>query len=319
MIPCPDCKRHIHESDASCPFCGRAQAATSTPWTALLGAALVTATMGLSACSTDSKGDEAGTTTVADTESDTDTETTNTTQEEDGPNDLDNGGGSFYAGPEDETTAGGVPQCDPFLQDCNEGEKCVPWASSGGNFDANKCVTVVGEQAAGEACNYDGPVASTDDCDGQSFCWSADEDGVGVCRAFCEGTADDPECAAEHSCLIANNGSINLCIDTCDPLAPDCPEDQVCAWAGSGFLCVDSEGTGLLGEPCDQIADCGPGLICLTEEVLPACAGTACCVEFCNVDDPQPVCTLEGTACEPFYPPGEAPEGYENVGVCISP
>lgn len=47
-----------------------------------------------------------------------------------------------------------------------------------------------------------------------------DVDGVlmGVCTEFCQGTENNPICPPLTSCLIANGGSITLCLETCDPL-----------------------------------------------------------------------------------------------------
>lgn len=319
MIPCSDCKRHIRETDASCPFCGRAQAVTSLPWVARVGAALiVTATLGMSACTNEPpSGDEAETSTIADTE--TDSETTNTTQEEESTNEVDDGGASFYAGPEDDTTTGAPPDCDPFAQDCPEGEKCVPYAGSSPSLDSNKCVPVLGSQGEGEPCTYAGVFESTDDCDETSFCFIFNTEGEGLCQSFCTGTVDAPVCGQGQTCVIDGQGSINLCIDTCDPLAPACPEPLGCTWISPDFLCTSHEETDLLGESCEEIANCGPGLTCVDSEALPECASTACCAEFCALDDPEAVCALEGTQCEPFYSPGQAPEGLENVGICIAP
>jgi len=57
----------------------------------------------------------------------------------------------FYAPSSDITP---VTACDPFLQGCPEGEKCVAYASTGGNWDANKCVPVFGDAGPGESCIY---------------------------------------------------------------------------------------------------------------------------------------------------------------------
>jgi hypothetical protein len=99
-------------------------------------------------------------------------------------------------------------ECDPFAQDCPEGEKCVPYASTGETFNANKCVPVTGTAEPGDACTHDGDVVATDDCDAQSVCWN------GTCAPFCDGTADDPVCSEGSWCLIGYEGSVNLCLPT---------------------------------------------------------------------------------------------------------
>mgnify|MGYP006921782934 CR=1 FL=1 len=82
--------------------------------------------------------------------------------------------------------------CDIFAQDCPEGEKCVPFASTdSGVWDGNKCVPVQGDQAPGEDCTWTGIVEATDDCDANSICWNAELVGdqyVGTCVAQCTGS-----------------------------------------------------------------------------------------------------------------------------------
>lgn len=216
---------------------------------------------------------------------------------------------------------GAVSECDPFAQDCPENEKCVPYGSTGGNWDANKCVPVTGSGAAGDACTYGGTVEATDDCDANTHCWDVmDVDGmnVGVCTPFCTGTADDPICGPDTSCLIANDGSINLCITTCDPLLQDCNAGLACFWANSGFNCIFTTQDIPLGEVCGFINDCASGLACLTAEVLPACNGSACCGSWCSIAEGA-ACPQMGTECSAFFEEGMAPPGYEDVGVCILP
>ena len=78
---------------------------------------------------------------------------------------------SFYAGPPQPAS----PACDPYMQDCPEGEKCVPMASPGSDaFDENKCVPVTGEGEPGDACAYGGVNEATDDCGPDSYCYFVD-------------------------------------------------------------------------------------------------------------------------------------------------
>ncbi len=212
---------------------------------------------------------------------------------------------------------GGVNECDIFLQDCMPGEKCVPYASGGGTWDANKCVPVMGDGMVGEACVYKGVVEATDDCDESSACWYIDNMGMGVCTAFCEGSPQDPVCPEGDTCLISNMGSIAFCLPGCNPIAQDCPEGQGCFWSGSTFACASLTAEIPAGEPCGFINDCAEGLMCLTADVIPGCAGSACCGEFCDLDCGPDSCTLPGTSCAPFFEGGGASPGNADVGVCI--
>ncbi|WP_146157374.1 ribulose phosphate epimerase [Enhygromyxa salina] len=212
-------------------------------------------------------------------------------------------------------------ECDPFAQDCPEGEKCVAYASLGASWDANLCVPVTGGQSVGEPCSYAGPVEATDDCDATSACWDLEEiDGawIGVCHSFCDGTPDDPACAQGSECLIANEGSINLCVFSCDPLEQACGDGLGCYWNGVGFACEPSDTHILLGQPCQYVNDCDAGLICLGVANLPTCEGDNCCTSYCDLLLGDGQCEdVPGTSCVPFYEEGEAPIGGDSLGVCI--
>ncbi|WP_255215885.1 ribulose phosphate epimerase [Pseudenhygromyxa sp. WMMC2535] len=215
-----------------------------------------------------------------------------------------------------------VAECDPWAQDCPDGEKCVPYANDGGNsWNANKCVTILGDGSIGDECTWDGIIEATDTCGTDSVCWDAqDVDGVavGVCTAFCDGSPDDPSCDVGTSCLIANDGSITLCIQNCDPLLQDCEASGLaCYWAVDSFQCIATSQGLQLNEECGYINDCDEGMVCLDASVLPNCAGSACCAGYCDIDDPQ--CLDGDTECVTFWEEGEELPGYENVGICILP
>lgn len=217
---------------------------------------------------------------------------------------------------------GPMSTCDPFEQDCLDGEKCVPYASTGGNWDANKCVPVLGDGAPGDECTWDGAVEATDSCDASSHCWEvAEVDGtlVGTCTSFCEGSPDDPQCDQGTSCLIANT-SINLCVPSCDPLLQDCQEGQGCYWAANGdqqFQCIFHSGSEIAtGEACGFINDCQPSNLCADASLLPACEGSSCCASYCELGNAD---CGEGTECVPFFEDNTAPPEYVDVGVCIIP
>jgi hypothetical protein len=212
----------------------------------------------------------------------------------------------------------GVHACDPWLQDCPGGEKCVAYSASGGNWDANRCVEINGVGQQGDPCTYSGTAESIDDCGADSFCWNVDVEGIGVCTPFCDGTVDSPLCEPDQGCTIANNGSINLCLQSCDPLLQDCEAGSVCFYDFSGdFVCTfPSDGT-VTGGACGFINDCAPGNVCLSAEALPECDGPTCCGAFCSLGDPT--CATVGTECTPFFEEGSAPPAYVDIGVCIVP
>ena len=214
----------------------------------------------------------------------------------------------------------GEHACDPWVQDCPDGEKCVPYGSTGGNWDANKCVPVLGDGQAGDTCTWDGTSVATDSCGPDTYCWDVVElegELVGVCTEFCTGTPDDPICDQESSCVIVNEGSITLCIDTCDPLLQACGEGLGCFWTNNDFNCVFTAGDIAEAQPCGYVNDCAPGLVCASSSVLPSCEGTDCCTAYCDLSDPD--CPDAATECAPFFDEGTAPPNYVDIGVCILP
>ncbi|WP_052548993.1 hypothetical protein [Enhygromyxa salina] len=291
----------------------------------LLSLCLVGGALTLSACGDKTDTESTGASTVATTSNgsaDTDND-----EDTGGPDDF-GGDGDGDPGTTTTTSAGFVPtdgdmpsiaECDPWAQDCPEGEKCVAYGSTGGGWDANKCVPINGDGTQGEPCTYDGTAASTDDCNADTWCWNVSEEGVGVCTSFCTGSPDDPICEPGYGCSIANEGSITLCLLNCDPLLQDCPSaTDSCFYDFSGnFVCAFFTQNLPTGEPCGFINDCIGGDICLGADVLPSCAGASCCAEFCDLTDPT--CTVEGTECTPLFEDGTAPPDYVDVGVCIIP
>jgi hypothetical protein len=209
-------------------------------------------------------------------------------------------------------------ECDSFAQDCPDGQKCVPYGSTGGGWDAHKCVPVLGDQAPGEPCTYSGTEESIDDCDATSFCWDVNQEYVGTCTSICAGTNDDPECPPGTSVLYGN--VLCLCIPTCDPILQDCNEGLACFWANNGFNCIFTTSDIPSGEPCGFINDCAQGNACITAEVLPNCAGAACCSPWCQLGDGDLPCeVLPGSTCVPFFEQDMAPPGYDHIGICLLP
>lgn len=212
--------------------------------------------------------------------------------------------------------------CDIFLQDCAEGQKCVPYGTTGGGWDKQKCVPVLGDQTAGEPCSYGGIEAATDNCDATSFCWDVIDIGgepSGVCHPLCSGTPDDPECPPGSACVITSSFQGVCVIHPCDPLLQDCYQAYACLWEGVSFGCHYTAEVPA-GEPCGYITDCAGGLVCTDAPALPECAAMACCSPFCQLGLGDAQCdALPGTSCVAFFEQDMAPVGFEHIGVCLSP
>ncbi|MCA9689501.1 MAG: hypothetical protein KC636_07810 [Myxococcales bacterium] len=225
-------------------------------------------------------------------------------------------------------------ECDLWSQDCPEGDKCVPWDSDGDHaWDATRCVTVEGDGVVGDPCVAEG-LSGVDSCAFGHVCWYIDPDtGEGTCLAQCTGEPDAPLCAPDQICLVANDGVLNLCFPACDPINPTCLEGQACQVApfGDGFLCVPTAETpGGVGEPC-EFENCDPGLACLGYDYFPhpACEDAAgCCAPYCDLSQGEgpanPTCAalaadIPAIGCAPYYEEGQAPPGYEDLGLCVVP
>ncbi|NVB43184.1 ribulose phosphate epimerase [Pseudenhygromyxa sp. WMMC2535] len=216
----------------------------------------------------------------------------------------------------------GVTACDPFAQDCPEGEKCVAYASTGGTWDANKCAPVNGDGTLGDECVYDGADFGTDDCDESTVCWNAiNIDGTltGTCYPFCSGSAEDPQCDDDLICRIVNDGTITVCLPPCDPLLQDCGEGLGCYWSGGSgtFQCIIVAGDGIpTGDACAYNNDCAPGNFCTDASVLEDCEDSGCCANFCDLTEDPSSCD-EPYDCVAFFEEGTAPPLYVDLGLCI--
>lgn len=225
----------------------------------------------------------------------------------------------------DPTTGGASGLCDVWLQDCPEGQKCAAYADDGSeHWNSTRCVPVVQNAAQpGEPCTIEDGVASgVDNCDKGSFCWYMDYTTLqGTCVAACTGSAEAPSCPDQRHCDISNSGTLLLCLETCDPLVPSCPDGQLCFSSGEGnFICdLDNSGDGgAYGDPCAFVNSCNYGLFCAYTDEVPGCtSATGCCSEICDLTaDPVPCSGAPQQTCEPWFNPGTAPPGLEDVGYC---
>lgn len=221
-------------------------------------------------------------------------------------------------------------ECDLFAQNCPPGEKCMPWAGDGGGaWNAVRCSPVADDPGQpGEECTVEGSGTSgVDSCDVGAMCWDVDpETNVGVCQSMCIGNESNPVCEDPDTfCTVANDGVIFLCLPTCNPILQDCPDMvDACYPIGGLFTCApDVSGEmGAYGDPCQYINVCDPGLFCVDPAMVPGCAGAeGCCSEVCDIEDEGFVCMGEagGQQCQAWFAEGEAPPGFENIGICAIP
>jgi hypothetical protein len=213
-------------------------------------------------------------------------------------------------------------ECDVFLQDCPDGQKCNPWANDGNAWNANGCFPVDDNPGqVGDECLVEGSSASgIDSCAIGSMCWGVDPETLtGTCVALCGGSPDEPVCTSPPTtCAILNGGVLPVCLPVCDPLLQDCADGEGCHPIEQVFQCVpDASGeAGAFGDACNFIGVCDPGLMCADNvPSIPGCfeGEAGCCVPYCDLSAPS--CPGDLT-CAPFYDEGLAPPGFENVGLC---
>ncbi|MDC0675748.1 hypothetical protein [Nannocystis radixulma] len=224
-------------------------------------------------------------------------------------------------------------ECDIWTQDCPEGQKCMPVSLDDmfGN-EAARCRPVVDDpDAPGEQCTVLGTSAEgLDTCPEGQFCWRSNlAIDLGTCLALCAGSPQDPNCAEPGlECVLHPLGVENLCIRPCDPLAQDCPGDDLCVPDPVGgldgaFMCIDdaSGDEGQLFDPCTELNSCDAGLQCASSFMVVDCGGDPdgrCCLPYCDLTDNPDACLDMGLECLQWAE-GDAPPGLEDVGVCGEP
>jgi hypothetical protein len=194
---------------------------------------------------------------------------------------------------------------------CPEGQKCNP---------RHHCAPLAPDPIpVGDPCN----TLTPDPCVANAFCaFGSETEPSGTCRPFCTGSVDDPVCPADSAC--ADLGDFSVCLPTCDPLAPDCPDLYGCYPSPNKdglFLCAlgPSLPDGALYSPCEFANACAPGLFCSADKNINPCDPNAsgCCLPYCDLN--MPICPDMGLECTPWHAMGTAPPGLEAVGHCAPP
>jgi hypothetical protein len=220
----------------------------------------------------------------------------------------------------------------------------VPLYSPSGGFDTADCFPVAADASApGEPCVEPSPMNDGDDnCESGSVClWIDPETGEGTCVELCTGSATAPECSTPaRRCvdLGPSDPALALCVDACDPLQQQCPADGLVCYAvdeacptcfpmavtGTLFCVSDNQMSAPYGEPCNveltpQI-ECEPSLFCAPADRVATCSGDAsgCCTPLCDLNAPECPDAAMGMTCQPLFGAGDAPQGVEHVGVCVT-
>ena len=294
------------------------QSSLAGPVIALLGLCVACGTTTASVPGDDSSGGGSSTTTTSTSSSsttDVEASTSNASTSSSSGDPLD-GVPPGFLNPLDDGSS--YWECSPWLEECPEGEKCMPYANDGGSaWNAMRCSPLAPDPGQpGEPCTVDSSeVSGVDDCALHSVCWDVDPETLeGTCRAMCLGSETTPACAAvDEFCTGNGEGTLNLCLPICDPIAQDCGVGDACYPVHDFYACApDASGDGGGSfESCAYINGCDPGFACAS---VPLCGDVpGCCVPFCALSDPT---CPDGTTCVAWLDPGEAPIGFEDVGIC---
>ena len=249
--------------------------------------------------------------------------TTASTGSDESSDDSTSTGGGFIDGtttsvcgaPSGEFDTRSLAECSVWAQDCCEGDKCVAWANDGGNaWNATRCVPIDPDAGGvGDPCTMmSSEVSGVDTCVVSSMCWNVVDDTLtGECVGFCEGSENNPICAPEDTCVIANDGVLNLCLPSCDPLAVTPCEDGFGCYptADEAWACLPVGAWVEIGTLRPALCPPHSTAIDVTDASFCEPATDLCCAEICDLT--APTC-VEPLQCRPI-----AKEG--NVGLCLDP
>lgn len=237
---------------------------------------------------------------------------------------IPDGGICVYGGGAPEGFEVRCSQCDVILQECPEGDKCVPWANDGGDvWNATRCSPVPEDpRGVGEPCIAEGsPVSGFDNCALGALCFGVDPRTLlGTCAALCD-EYRETTCGTDELCVTHDYYRPYVCLPRCDPFDPGtCLAGETCRPIGDDLLCVPDV-TLPQGLDCG-VADqfCAADQACLWADELASCAQAQCCTPYCDLSAPDPdlpCAAVPGEVCRPFF--DAPPAGYEHVGVCGLP
>lgn len=154
-----------------------------------------------------------------------------------------------------------------------------------------------------------------DSCDLDLICMHVNEDLEGICVEYCQGTEVAATCSdPQAACNVTNEGALPVCLRSCDPLLPDCPQGLGCyglgaPGEGAPLSCLlPGEGVDVLGL---SPAACAPGETDVPDDLRSSCTDESepCCTPWCLVGGVDPC--GPGTTCLPWDDAGG------DLGVCI--
>ena len=219
---------------------------------------------------------------------------------------------------ETESSPGLGEPCDFREQNCVEGQKCAPLPDDADEDGyINRCVLRTGDKQRGEPCTFIGGLEDYDDCDLGHLCWSIEAQGPGACVAQSSNELPDG-CLPTELNTAAFGLAVVVCLPACDPRVDGCPDPLECWFSSEDFRCdwLPQQSLGE-GEACadDDSGECNPGLYCAPGSALLGCEFDRCCTPYCTTGEPE--ACAPGLQCNQLFDVGFAPEGLEDLGICI--
>ncbi len=236
-------------------------------------------------------------------------------------------GGSFIVDPM--PTNCGLPpgllascECDLAAQNCDTDDACKPRTSTlDGVWDTTACSPLPPDPSRiGEPCEKSfSPFSGIDSCEAGAMCWEVGRDGIGTCIEFCGALRPEQACSSPTAtCAVGNEGSVAVCLPSCNPLEPSCGERQGCyPTSALDFGCV-LEGTPLSMTSWLIHPFCPPGSFALGPSVEKGCVeDEPCCAAFCDLNAADG-CEPEET-CVPYFDDlTEVDASLHAVGQCVA-
>lgn len=200
---------------------------------------------------------------------------------------------------------GGDPEIVPCALgmpgECETGEKCMPIGAPAPGWSTpwavSTCRPISGVAKVGEPCLVaEGLSEGYDNCEAGSLCYSSDMEGKeGRCVEICA----DGQCDSGGTCVVDNGGAFPVCLEPCDPLAPDCDAGDGCLPSGHPdvFACHVLQQGDRSTEGCAAKNGCLPGRACVPVELAgedPSYVEEALgyiCAEMCSLQEPD-VCSF---------------------------
>lgn len=205
------------------------------------------------------------------------------------------------------------------FEDAPPGTTSGPAASSEGECTAGTegCACIEGSCIDGLTCLSNTCVDPGADSGGTTSNppMTADSTSSGGASTSIDTMPETDEDAVDSGPLTTNGGSLPKGA-LCDPIDDECEPGLSCVGFAKDGIACDLPGPASQGEPCD-VSSCGPGLVCIVEDAFNDCLpANGCCTEFCDLLGPE-TCPAD-LFCDPFYPSGASPPGYDHVGICVA-